>query len=998
MDAMPVDTVPLLNSRKPPLWQRGIAWLKARHRQRQVQATAFEKHMKPTMRLLLLILCTSSLMSAAVVVFASIFVWNHSTTTVASHVLRDAELIAEGLNLFGYIYQTQTYDTNEERLASLVALVVENLGYQGTQSTMMQNLAYQQTMMGSLLDGWFERDCLTVVSSTAVISRSWIEQLLRVQSTDAVVAMINLQNPKMPVGHEMLVGQLVGGSIVYLTDFRYASQCLHGNCLNSAASMAPMVMALQGSTGTMFIDDYRPVRCATAYTPLAGTNYGLVYKVDLAVLQTDYIDPMTIVVNTINNQSNAVSNITNTSGTLANTQEVVLATTTNGQTNILSVVRSCDAKCMQSAKIEGSYLTLALDGVSGCNITTDFDGTTSIFEAYGPMPYSAMGLVIKMAVSEMVNNLYVSLGSALDVVNTQLPGTEEVQFAAAQAATAGSAPTLEIYTKYKYASGCTGPCGSLPNTSMYMWQAIDNGITGAMQAEDYRGVMVLAGYAPISSLSAALVMKIDQSQLISEGVIMAGTIASYQNDVRYVSKTTEVMVAKAKPGVTVVTGPEDVDQITVLKYGSQCPNSTCATVTPQMLSALNGQTGVTTANDYRGVSVIGAYTFTPGLGLGVVVKIDSVEANAPSLYLTLELCACTISAVALSMLALAFLANVLLKSMDRAWEEGKRAIEREKQQFRNVVEAMYPNAVAKRLLAGETQIVYTVASAAVFFSDIYEFTATSNCVTPDELIKFLGYTFGVMDRIADHFHVHKVKTIGDAYLAVGGLPGVDSPSGNVILDTLYFASACAQVFTFRFCHPPEGAALTRVAQTVLNKRAKLAKTDDIAAKATVATPPAHCVMRYGMAAGPITAGVLQGKTPLFDIWGKTVNLASRMESTGQPGRIQVSEAIYQATTQVKGQPFVFETRHKVFCKGFGNVTAYYVNGCSVSPPLELLATLDIEPSLGQFYFDNPIPGFKALMKNGPTAASSARDSTHEASSARSSDVSGNIRAEPALKH
>jgi len=57
-------------------------------------------------------------------------------------------------------------------------------------------------------------------------------------------------------------------------------------------------------------------------------------------------------------------------------------------------------------------------------------------------------------------------------------------------------------------------------------------------------------------------------------------------------------------------------------------------------------------------------------------------------------------------------------------------------------------------------------------------------------------------------------------------------------------------------------------------------------------------MRDGMAAGPFTAGVLQGKTPLFDICGQTVNLASRMDSTGQPGRIQVSEAIYQATTQV----------------------------------------------------------------------------------------------------
>ena len=71
------------------------------------------------------------------------------------------------------------------------------------------------------------------------------------------------------------------------------------------------------------------------------------------------------------------------------------------------------------------------------------------------------------------------------------------------------------------------------------------------------------------------------------------------------------------------------------------------------------------------------------------------------------------------------------------------------------------------------------------------------------------------------------------------------------------------------------------------KKKKKGNADQKAQNASFSNKGVTCLMRYGIAAGPVTAGVLQGKTPMFDIWGKTVNLGSRMESTGQPGRIQV---------------------------------------------------------------------------------------------------------------
>ena len=155
-----------------------------------------------------------------------------------------------------------------------------------------------------------------------------------------------------------------------------------------------------------------------------------------------------------------------------------------------------------------------------------------------------------------------------------------------------------------------------------------------------------------------------------------------------------------------------------------------------------------------------------------------------------------------------------------------------------------------------------------------------------------------------HFpQVHKVKTIGDAYLAVAGLPGQEQD--NCCMAMLNFAACCAQIFGSRFCHPNQGDILLAIAsRNMLNKKKKTVRLASASeaegpADGDAAAPGAHsataqCAMRYGIAAGPLTAGVLQGKTPMFDIWGKTVNLASRMESTGVSGRIQVSELVYRS--------------------------------------------------------------------------------------------------------
>jgi hypothetical protein len=182
---------------------------------------------------------------------------------------------------------------------------------------------------------------------------------------------------------------------------------------------------------------------------------------------------------------------------------------------------------------------------------------------------------------------------------------------------------------------------------------------------------------------------------------------------------------------------------------------------------------------------------------------------------------------------------------------------------------------------------------------------------------------------------------------------------------------------------------------------------DGAAKPATAT--VLCAMSYGIATGPIIAGVLQGRNPVFDIWGPTVNLASRMESTGQPGRIQVSEGVARKVSAVPGQPFHFEPGHKTYCKGFGAVSSYFVRSTVEPPPRDLLGNLGLKPALGMFYFDNLITGPKRVTDlrpfapgtssrgGGSTVHSQGKEDTHsQHSKDTDSQTSGARNADPTL--
>jgi class 3 adenylate cyclase len=193
-----------------------------------------------------------------------------------------------------------------------------------------------------------------------------------------------------------------------------------------------------------------------------------------------------------------------------------------------------------------------------------------------------------------------------------------------------------------------------------------------------------------------------------------------------------------------------------------------------------------------------------------------------------------------------------------------------------------PAPIAARLRAGERVIADRFDDVTLLFADIVDFTTMSSEMSPAELVDILNDVFSLFDELVDRHRLEKIKTIGDAYMVVGGL--TDDPedhTARVAAMALDLTTAVARV------KRRSGAAIT---------------------------------IRIGMHRGPVVAGVIGTKKFIYDVWGDTVNVASRMESHGVPGRVQVTAAVVD---RLQGA-FDFEPRGAVEIKGKGRLQTWYL--------------------------------------------------------------------------
>lgn len=242
-----------------------------------------------------------------------------------------------------------------------------------------------------------------------------------------------------------------------------------------------------------------------------------------------------------------------------------------------------------------------------------------------------------------------------------------------------------------------------------------------------------------------------------------------------------------------------------------------------------------------------------------------------------------------SAILLLLLSFVLYKRLKNT-RKSKAELLEEKELSENLLLNILPVEIADELKrTGKTE-ARNFDLVSILFTDFVGFTELSSRLSPEKLVEEINVCFEEFDRIISKHGVEKIKTIGDAYMAAGGLPvsSTDSVKNTVI------------------------AAIEM--QKFISKRK--AQNDELGIPAFE--------MRLGIHTGPIVAGIVGIKKFQYDVWGDTVNTASRIESNGMSGKVNISQATFEI---IKENPeFIFENRGMILAKGKGEIEMYFVEG------------------------------------------------------------------------
>ncbi|MEA5559858.1 transporter substrate-binding protein [Planktothrix agardhii] len=210
------------------------------------------------------------------------------------------------------------------------------------------------------------------------------------------------------------------------------------------------------------------------------------------------------------------------------------------------------------------------------------------------------------------------------------------------------------------------------------------------------------------------------------------------------------------------------------------------------------------------------------------------------------------------------------------------ALQAEREKSERLLLNILPPSIAEQLKQNQHSIAERFEQATIMFADIVDFTGFSARISPSELVNFLNQVFSAFDELAEKHHLEKIKTIGDSYMVAGGLP------------------------------TPRHDHVEAMAEMALDMQAEIRRFQGQMGQS--------CNLRIGINTGPVVAGVIGTKKFIYDLWGDAVNIASRMESQGEVGKIQVTAT----TKNLLNGKYDFEERGLIDVKGRGEMLTYWL--------------------------------------------------------------------------
>jgi adenylate cyclase len=262
------------------------------------------------------------------------------------------------------------------------------------------------------------------------------------------------------------------------------------------------------------------------------------------------------------------------------------------------------------------------------------------------------------------------------------------------------------------------------------------------------------------------------------------------------------------------------------------------------------------------------------LGSGIIGEITGGLPHVPSWFTTTML--------ALNVVVGGTVVFTLLAIFAQQRTDALAALRTEQDKAENLLLNILPRSIADKLKTSSATIADQFDAASILFADVVDFTPFSERLPPAEVVGILDHLFSHFDVLAERYGLEKIKTIGDCYMVAAGVP------------------------TSR---PDHARALARMA---LDMREAMRSKDEVG--------HLGLELRIGINSGPVVAGVIGRKRFLYDLWGDAVNTASRMESQGTPGQIQVTRATYELLRD----DFVLERRGTVSVKGKGEMETWYL--------------------------------------------------------------------------